>query len=720
MVLNPLAQSFQPGTPYSQETLTKNQPPAKDNEETECFADILDLPREVICLMLAKVGSIQDLLACAISNKQLCSLICTTALSIDLSTQFEAKDRFAQSHVALPIAQLEKYTPGLMQLDLTGLSVENEDIVQLMLRFHSLRVLNLSSCKALTPQIVSAFTSTHSSEASTVPLSSNSSTPDSAGDILSPSSPGHLSLEALSLQRCFQLNSSVLSTLLTACSIGALPLTTLALSHLDLSTWEACTAHVPTKPMPEQPMPTTCANTAHAQAQRMPDHSACPNNSRASTDANTASTDISSVASCSRSLSTRSSFSGNPQSPLRVVVLNNCTNLTSKGLLSLAECCPKLEMLFLGGSHVAACSAHIELEEVEDALGAGSVAECVAGVLRELQPSSSVRGLNAARSRYAADWAACLAVLALSSPELRILETTFMPQVVLDLLGSLLDVCFSRTGRTQPLLWNFCNLSSIRAARSCLRMSLAKDPLTWASEGITGTPYPATDGPSTALALRCAVNGSSGSRWTPLHFAALGDADALADLIALGATVNTRNSGGATPLFLACECGKDEQIAELLLEAGAYALMNNSAGESPLYISSLRGHTAMVKVLLKHFSKHKMDWQSPSLYSDGWTPLMAACVADRYDVALLLLLAAGSHAAAMVKHVNKYGQSVFHIAARKASQRLLQLLLSFSNSAAVVVQDLSGETPIDVARKNRHQIAEQEFHQAYALACLSS
>ncbi len=84
-----------------------------------------------------------------------------------------------------------------------------------------------------------------------------------------------------------------------------------------------------------------------------------------------------------------------------------------------------------------------------------------------------------------------------------------------------------------------------------------------------------------------------------------------------------------------------------------------------MYISALRGHTAVVRVLLRHFHSGGVAWTHPNLYGDSWTPLMAACVADRYDVALQLLLAAGPAAVPLVAAVNKYGQSVLHIAARK-------------------------------------------------------
>jgi hypothetical protein len=48
--------------------------------------------------------------------------------------------------------------------------------------------------------------------------------------------------------------------------------------------------------------------------------------------------------------------------------------------------------------------------------------------------------------------------------------------------------------------------------------------------------------------------------------------------------------------------------------------------------------------------------QDPALYEAGWTPLMAAAVADRVEVAQRLLEAAGPSVARMVAATNKYGQ----------------------------------------------------------------
>lgn len=67
--------------------------------------------------------------------------------------------------------------------------------------------------------------------------------------------------------------------------------------------------------------------------------------------------------------------------------------------------------------------------------------------------------------------------------------------------------------------------------------------------------------------------------------------------------------------------------------------------------------------------------QDPELYGDGWTPLMAAAVAGRQQIAMQLLQRAGSAAPDLVQAANRYGLTVAHIAARRGNVQLLRSLL---------------------------------------------
>ena len=77
--------------------------------------------------------------------------------------------------------------------------------------------------------------------------------------------------------------------------------------------------------------------------------------------------------------------------------------------------------------------------------------------------------------------------------------------------------------------------------------------------------------------------------------------------------------------------------------------------------------------------------QDGKLYGDGWTPLMAAAVADRHGIAVRLLTAAGAAVDKLVRHANRYGQTAVHIAARKGSLPLLRALLNIGGPAVAVV-----------------------------------
>jgi ankyrin repeat protein len=117
----------------------------------------------------------------------------------------------------------------------------------------------------------------------------------------------------------------------------------------------------------------------------------------------------------------------------------------------------------------------------------------------------------------------------------------------------------------------------------------------------------------------------------------------------------------------------------------------------------------VVHLLLRQFEASRLTWQDPAQYGDSWTPLMAAAVANRTDVALCLLTAAGSGAPALVAAANRYGQTAVHVAARKADRELLKLLLAHGGAATVRCADACGATPVDVARSNANAVAMREF-----------
>lgn len=248
--------------------------------------------------------------------------------------------------------------------------------------------------------------------------------------------------------------------------------------------------------------------------------------------------------------------------------------------------------------------------------------------------------------------------------------------------------------------------------------------------------------------LRCAANCSNRGRATPLHIAAeRGCARHVRALLRTGAAVSARDASGATPLFVAAEAGA-VAAAAALLRAGGDPLLPNTAGETPLYIASLRGHLDVVQQLLGALCLARVDWLGAGLYGDGWSPLHAAAVANRVDVARALLRAAAGGSCCGTTHAggfkqqqlggttvsapvaavtspptagvrrllaaeNRYGQTALHIAARKGCRELLVALLA--HGAAAVsggVMDAAGDTPLMVAARHGHDRALREL-----LAC---
>ena len=98
------------------------------------------------------------------------------------------------------------------------------------------------------------------------------------------------------------------------------------------------------------------------------------------------------------------------------------------------------------------------------------------------------------------------------------------------------------------------------------------------------------------------------------------------------------------------------------------------------------------------------------MYGDGWTPLMACCVAGHLDIARVLLRGAGPHARDLVLSANRYGLTAGHIAARRGDLELLLLLLTIAggNLSKVRCSGLqaspSGEQPCgcDASCSNVH------------------
>uniref|UniRef100_A0A6U9PW01 Uncharacterized protein n=1 Tax=Picocystis salinarum TaxID=88271 RepID=A0A6U9PW01_9CHLO len=211
----------------------------------------------------------------------------------------------------------------------------------------------------------------------------------------------------------------------------------------------------------------------------------------------------------------------------------------------------------------------------------------------------------------------------------------------------------------------------------------------------------------TASAACC----SNLSKRTPLHVAVdRNDANMILALIYLGANVNARDRTGATATFLAAENGKTEALNALMSSDQVDAQIANAAGETPLYISALRGHFEVVGILLAHFRRTGFSWCNADRYVDGWTPLMATAVANRFKIAQRLLLEARSHGdlPMLLNAANRYGQTALHIASRRGFADFIHLLTS--TGADINLKDCYGLTALQIANKQGQRNVVQLFH----------
>ncbi|GLT88947.1 hypothetical protein SLE2022_069540 [Rubroshorea leprosula] len=197
--------------------------------------------------------------------------------------------------------------------------------------------------------------------------------------------------------------------------------------------------------------------------------------------------------------------------------------------------------------------------------------------------------------------------------------------------------------------------------------------------------------------------------------------------------VNEVNELGETALFTAAEKGHLDVVNELLMYSNKETLSKkNRSGYDPLHIAALRGHHAIVQVLLDH---------DPTLSNtcgpSNATPLISAATKGHTAVVNELLSKDGNlleisrsngknalHLAARQGHLDiveallekdpqlarrndKKGQTALHMAVKGQSCEVVKLLLD-ADAAIVMLPDKSGNTALHVAtRKKRVQIVNQ-------------
>lgn len=171
---------------------------------------------------------------------------------------------------------------------------------------------------------------------------------------------------------------------------------------------------------------------------------------------------------------------------------------------------------------------------------------------------------------------------------------------------------------------------------------------------------------------------------TPLHVAARKEAGfdntffdkgqntVVQMLLAHGSNFNAKNSAGETPLHAAAKQGR-ENMALLLLEKGANVSAKTAAGETPLYLAASLGLLPMVQLFLEHGAS-------------------VTTTTNEFETPLHALARAGcEHAMAGPEAAGEISLEEID----EIDEQVARLLLE--HGASVVVKNIAGETPEDLA-----------------------
>ena len=156
----------------------------------------------------------------------------------------------------------------------------------------------------------------------------------------------------------------------------------------------------------------------------------------------------------------------------------------------------------------------------------------------------------------------------------------------------------------------------------------------------------------------------------------------------LNPDVTPTSTQGGTALHIACLYGHTDVVA-CLLEAKASVDCRDAVGATPLFAASLKGHSAVVDLLLAGQGERRSDVAAGT--DDGTTALHAAA-AEGHTSVVAALLRAGAPAHALTHD----GSVPAHLAAARGQADALKLLLE-APGASPEVKDSRGATPLHAA-----------------------
>jgi ankyrin repeat protein len=207
----------------------------------------------------------------------------------------------------------------------------------------------------------------------------------------------------------------------------------------------------------------------------------------------------------------------------------------------------------------------------------------------------------------------------------------------------------------------------------------------------------------------------------PLHVAARhGHVEALRLLMKFGADINQRDSSGMASIHWAAFGGYIEAITALHSEFNVDINTRTESGKSPIHFASERGHGNAIKLLRRYGAdlnngdnegKTSAHWaalgghiESITVLNDleadfsarddlGMTPMHWAAERGWLDVITMLPIG-------YVTETDRLGRTPIHYAAWTGQVNAIELLHSLGGN--IEAQDLTGETPIDLAREQEH------------------
>ncbi|XP_078608423.1 uncharacterized protein LOC144880232 [Branchiostoma floridae x Branchiostoma japonicum] len=159
---------------------------------------------------------------------------------------------------------------------------------------------------------------------------------------------------------------------------------------------------------------------------------------------------------------------------------------------------------------------------------------------------------------------------------------------------------------------------------------------------------------------------------------------------------------GATPLYIAAQCGH-VKVVQQLLKAGAEADKAKQGGATPLFIEALSGHVEVVQQLLKAGA----EVDKAIANEDGATPLVIAAQNGHVRVVQLLLKTGAEVDKAML-----IGVTSLNVAAQNGHVEVVQQLLKAG--AEVDKADQRGIVPLYMASQNGHVEVVQQLLEAGA------